>query len=991
MPAYPSGYSTICPLTVTNGNTVAISGSVVVGTVPTTSTDYVVQAHVTGATAGTLWSALVDKTGLTDYTVWWNTGTSYVQLDIDPDTKTNGAWSATQQTAWFKLQAPIAASGTDSNYIVAVGNSAPIVMQNWGQAGSGGHIYPFADDFLGTTLASQWHNGAAGAAIATLSLSGSVVTLTNTSSANGGIASYPAAWGIGYEMRMWGSLPPATATGNESQLEWRDITSGFGSSNYIDDILWDTANWKLRYVNPSGFTSGSLGAGDSLNHLFTHARLATTVTGSVDGVSTTLAYVHTQALAVWLYPWAGSGTAQPQSTDWIKVRPYAPVEPVVVTTGVLSAVNYYLMLGIPDPYIPNYSGFFPLTVYGGATAVSGSTTVPKSVTSTDYVIDVSLTGTIAAQVYAACTDTINFTDLTLWWIDSTDIPHQIDIDQDKHSHGAWSASNIFFRFCLQQPLAAYPAFTSSYIIVCGNSAPIVMQNWANIYPLQDDYLGSTLDNTKWHWGTGASTTPNTASVSGSILTISSGISGSAALSSLATFPLGYKLLAYGTLGPIATGMASGYEWRDGAAVTNGLDDIYSYGTVINLRDSLPGGTSQTNNPFSAPIDSAYHYIALARGPSSITGWLDAQSLSIPLVEPTAFPVTLYPYNGTGAGSSVQSVDWVKVSPWIASEPYARVSGNAYLWTVGVTQGNAPRLAAIYRLIQQASSASASKTVSKLYTSTGVAQANLERFLAAVQSRQALTSAQATRSAIKADLLSANTVAEQENIIEHLTVKPAILSSESPSWRALVAPSLKIAQAVAVTLGHTLVFYYFPITAALKQGTAVTANLLIKPLVTLLQASSVILPRFPFPVSTITSIRYFYRSMMRYLSFIATGGTMFSLPVSNSANRGEIFSTEERVAVSLDFTQLLSTGETIASVASVQIIQESIATGLTDVSATLQSPGSPLLNGNQVIVLIGNPTSHCIPGAFYTITITIVTNYGAKRTDFLPRIYCPTIP
>ncbi len=198
--------------------------------------------------------------------------------------------------------------------------------------------------------------------------------------------------------------------------------------------------------------------------------------------------------------------------------------------------------------LPSYAYQRTITVSGGGAAVGGSTTIPVPVTSTDYVVQLHLTGQQAALVYdnasynATTYNGVPFADVTMWYTGGGS-PQQLDLDYDTATNGAWSPTNITLWFKLQRPLGAAPATDSGYLLAWGNTAPTVLRTWANLYPLADDFLGSSLDASKWS----VSGTP-TINLSNGILSITSPNNTTLnGILSQATFGPGYLLSARASL------------------------------------------------------------------------------------------------------------------------------------------------------------------------------------------------------------------------------------------------------------------------------------------------------------------------------------------------------------------------------------------------------------------------------------------------------------
>ena len=128
----PNSYPYRQPLTVTAGSAAVPSG-------------YSVSVTINHASLVSAGKSQADGDDLRVF--YWN-GTTWVQLDRVLDS--GSAWNSATTKIWFKTQAAIAASGTDSNYYLYYGNptaaSPPANKAN---------VFLFFDDFEGGTL-SKW-------------------------------------------------------------------------------------------------------------------------------------------------------------------------------------------------------------------------------------------------------------------------------------------------------------------------------------------------------------------------------------------------------------------------------------------------------------------------------------------------------------------------------------------------------------------------------------------------------------------------------------------------------------------------------------------------------------------------------------------------------------------------------------------------------------------------------------------------------------------
>jgi len=209
-------------ITVTNSSGTATLGGSATVPVPATSTDYVAQIHLTGSQAAYVYNNASDRSAFTDVSLWYVGGGASQQLDIDYDTVTNGAWSPTNVTLWFKLQAPIGPNAADGNYVLAWGNPNAAVKRVWA------NIYPLQDAFAGSVLDSNKWTTFGGPSV---SVANGQLTVSNPSGTGGefGVQSL-VTYGTGYQVRMFGSMAPTGAgignaqTGPTERLEMRNGT-----------------------------------------------------------------------------------------------------------------------------------------------------------------------------------------------------------------------------------------------------------------------------------------------------------------------------------------------------------------------------------------------------------------------------------------------------------------------------------------------------------------------------------------------------------------------------------------------------------------------------------------------------------------------------------------------------------------------------------------------------------------------------------------------
>ncbi len=681
-----SGYAYQVPVTVTGGSA-AVGGS---ATTPVgmTSTDYVVKLHLTGAQAAAVYNtafynATTTDNGIAfaDVTLWWtDAGGTAHQLDIDYDPSTYGAWSPSNITLWFRLQQPLgAAPATDASYTLAWGNQTPTVPRNWA------NIYPLQDDFAGTTLdGSKWSIGSVGKA-GTVTVADSALTLRSPVNTSGGYYYLGSVhmFGPGYVVTARGRLP-VTAAASE-QLYFIGLTDGIGQSYMYaaSSAATSASHWTGDgVVNGVGDGAPSIGPIDPgfRTYSVAHApdgRFYVWRDGDIPARTST--GQSNIALSVSSNIGEGSNVVN-DVIDWIKVRPWIATEPVV-SVGVPATAP-----GGSPPSMPPLSSYAyqaPITVTGGSAAVGGSTVTPVSATSTDYVMKLHLTGAQAAAVYTTATynasvtdDGVPFADVTLWWTDQGGTARQLDIDYDPSTYGAWSASNITLWFRLQQPLGVAPAADNTYTLAWGNATPAVRRDWANIYPLQDDFKGTTLDTSKWATAsTGGS--GDTITVANGVLTLHApaNAGGSYSLASTQSFGPGYVVTVRGRLPN--TPDSSEILYLIGQTDVVGQNYMYAAtNAALSTADWVGSGNLSgmpNGNPTIGPIDTDYRTYSVAHAPDGrFYVWRDGDTATSAGSDVANGALLVSTVMAQGNAPIGTIIDWVKVRPWIPGEPVASI-------------------------------------------------------------------------------------------------------------------------------------------------------------------------------------------------------------------------------------------------------------------------------------------------------------------------------
>jgi hypothetical protein len=313
-------------LTVTNNATTSIGGSTLTP-VPASSMDYVVQAHLTGSTATQVWNALSDQSSFTDVKVLFQ-GT---EIDADLDTQTNGAWSSSTQTFWFKLQRPIAAGGSDYYQLRVGGGLRTGPPRSWA------NIYPFSDDFPGASLSSSW----SALNSPTVSVSGSVATISSTAATNNQAVRTVATIPAGYEMRYRAIQQGGSSNVCESIAQLRTLPSSgtpyFQMPAYGGSIFASADNGTTSWTSSSRATDGSYHvsalARDSSGNLYASLYGDAYQSSTTNGTFTT-------AVPFMLFPAQSGGAVAAQiQVDWVKQRPYVSPEPTVTASGVLQSAG----------------------------------------------------------------------------------------------------------------------------------------------------------------------------------------------------------------------------------------------------------------------------------------------------------------------------------------------------------------------------------------------------------------------------------------------------------------------------------------------------------------------------------------------------------------------------------------------------------------------------------------------------------------------------
>ncbi len=341
-------------------------------------------------------------------------------------------------------------------------------------------------------------------------------------------------------------------------------------------------------------------------------------------------------------------------------------------------------------YVPQgYRYALRLTVTNpSATTTMGGSTQNPATSPTDDVVQVHLTGALAAHVYTNHNGGVaNFGDITIFYGNT-----QLDIDDDTTSFGAWNSTNgITLTFKLQATIPA-GGTDSNYILAWGNSSPTVLRNLDNIYPFQDNFVNASGLSSKWTRTGGSAPT-----FDGSGIHFSTTSGYAYIQSASATFGAGYRLAMYGTPPQPTTPSASkgnGLISRSGAS--SPFAEVYTSNNVVGGAENNAGTVTATIS--SAP-DGNTHTFEVARDAHSTrtagraSGWRDGSQATVSGGQEStgALPVQLFVWNGTADGQTVSlSAQFVKVCPWIGVEATAALGS----W---ITALGYPRLANILGL------------------------------------------------------------------------------------------------------------------------------------------------------------------------------------------------------------------------------------------------------------------------------------------------------
>jgi len=374
-----AGYAYSQALTITNPATTTVGGSVVGGTVPATSTDYVVEVQLTGSQAAAVYGQARDKSSFSDVTVWWFNGLGFRQIDVDADVSTHGAWGIGNVTLWFKLQSPIVGGASDSNYMLAWGNSSPVVKQNWND------IYPFQDNF------SAWNATLWGTQPSWVTVGDGTLTIASTPT--GGTRVIKAvdpyvSYGPGYAVSTRMEFPAACASSCNAG-------AGFnGTSFQLADLSFSTAYPYSYFLAVSNGQSnamhlGSLDTGSY--HVYSVARAADGIgtsygwTDAQSAISTTVDVSSTAIAGPYLQTDNYGSAFYSMSYSWMKVRPWQPQEPIAALVGspmAASTASTSIGMSVTGGSL---SLSVPASLTGGGVTLNGmaqtfTTTLPLTVT-----------------------------------------------------------------------------------------------------------------------------------------------------------------------------------------------------------------------------------------------------------------------------------------------------------------------------------------------------------------------------------------------------------------------------------------------------------------------------------------------------------------------------------------------------------------------------------------------------------------------------------
>jgi len=336
---------------------------------------------------------------------------------------------------------------------------------------------------------------------------------------------------------------------------------------------------------------------------------------------------------------------------------------------------------------PGYTAAQQVTVGTGATSVGGSTVTPVAQRGTDYAVRISLIGAAATPVYAALSDQAAGLDLSVWWYNGT-VYAQIDCDVEAVGPAAIS---VWFK--LQAAIGGLSS-DGNYLLAYGNPSPTIRRAWANIYPLQDDFTGSTLDLSKWSNYNGV-----ILSFAGSVMTIKNSTTmdiphNNCGVQSVLQYGDGFALRGRGTMPRPA--ILNSPTIHTSLRLSNG-DSSQNGGATRHecLIWNDPGngaGTSPPSNPtnwevssfnddgsghFSVPatlqaVDAANHIFNVGRDPASgnAYGWVDEAAVGQTTDQPSSIPgwVCMHPTGDNNPNCVTQTWDWMKLRPFVAAEP-----------------------------------------------------------------------------------------------------------------------------------------------------------------------------------------------------------------------------------------------------------------------------------------------------------------------------------
>jgi hypothetical protein len=560
--AGPTGYAYFTNLQVAGGN-VAVNGSL---SAPNTNPgavagDYVVPLALTGPLAAMVinGSERGSANNYDDVTVWYNNAGVLTQLDYLYDSITNGPWSATNLTLWFKLQANLAATSdyTSTTY-ARDGFSRTVAANNvgWGTADVGG----------------TYANYGGTASVNNFSVAPSTASLLVDNSAE---AAYLPSVSV-QDVEVSALITPATSPNTCDQGIMCRIQGANGACYQLN--AYEGGNTGTYTIQLKRRTSISA---------FTQLGI---------DIPTSLA----------------GGTAV-----WMRLRAVG-MNPTILSYKVWSN-------GSPEPAAWLGSMVVDTTGSLGAGAVG-------------------LIGYVNTAPPATITTTFN----------------------------------SFLATSIPAPAATSPDGTTTpggYVLAWGNGAPTSKRNPANVYPLYDNFPGTTL-NAMW--------TP----LNSPVTTVSNGLTFSASataaeqsISSSSLFGPGYRVELVGTL-PVVTAGYYVLEFRP-AAGGSPYDHLYTISGTGAWQLSANPGTGDNLEDIGA-VDNATHTFAIDHLPDGTTkGWIDLLS-RIQLAggfTSTNLPVRLMVNQGTSGTMIAQQV---RVRPIIATEPMSFITAPPVL-TRGVSR------------------------------------------------------------------------------------------------------------------------------------------------------------------------------------------------------------------------------------------------------------------------------------------------------------------